>query len=116
MAGRVALFCAVAGAGFLAATNMGATATANSATARVVVVSGLVVAVPDGDSLSVRLPNGLRDRVRLLGIDAPEMQPRERCASQSTVLARRLALGKNVRLTLDRTQAKRDRYGRLWHT
>ena len=78
-----------------------------------VATSGVVALVVDGDTLVVRLAGGKRERVRVLGIDSPEMQPRERCAVQAAQAARRLALGKSVALIGDRTQATRDRYKRL---
>lgn len=72
---------------------------------------GVVTRVVDGDTLDVRLANGKRERVRLIGIDTPE---RGACfAAQATTLARRLALAKPVVLRGDPTQDTRDRYGRL---
>jgi micrococcal nuclease len=35
-------------------------------------LSGVVTRVVDGDTLDVRLRNGRKDRVRVLGIDTPE--------------------------------------------
>ena len=71
-----------------------------------------VVRVVDGDTLDVRLASGLRARVRVLGIDAPE---RGRCfGAASTARARALApAGLRVALVGDRTQPTRDRFGRL---
>jgi len=72
---------------------------------------GVVTKVVDGDTIDVRLANGKRERVRLIGIDTPE---RGACyAAQATTLARRLALAKPVVLRGDPTQDTRDRYGRL---
>ncbi len=72
---------------------------------------GTVTYVVDGDSLQVRLDNGRRERVRLIGIDTPE---RGGClAGRATGEARRLADGERVFLLGDATQDTRDRYGRL---
>jgi micrococcal nuclease len=74
-------------------------------------LAGTVTRVVDGDTLDVRLTTGARDRVRLIGIDTPEIGA---CgAAQATSAARRLALGRGVVLRGDATQATRDRYGRL---
>lgn len=76
-----------------------------------------VVGVTDGDTLKVRLAGGTKTSVRLLGIDTPETTkpgvPVECGGRQATKLAKRLALGKPVTLTIDPTQDQRDRYGRL---
>ena len=115
--GRLLLCCLVAVAGFMAAISLRADTGSDAAAAPVagasVSATGIVVSVVDGDTLVVRLPGGKRDRIRVLGIDAPEMRPRERCAVQATAAARRLAQGKTVALVGDRTQATRDRYRRL---
>jgi len=70
-----------------------------------------VTRIVDGDTLVARLGSGRSERVRLLGIDTPEVGT---CyAAQATATARSLALGKTVRLVGDATQAVRDRYSRL---
>jgi len=75
------------------------------------VFTGTVSRVVDGDTLDVILASGKKERVRLIGIDAPE---RGACfSSQATVRARQLALRKRVTLRGDTTQATRDRGGRL---
>ncbi len=72
---------------------------------------GVVTQVVDGDTLHVRLANGKSERVRLIGIDAAE---RGACfAAPAAERARQLALSQPVVLRGDRTQATRDRYGRL---
>ena len=74
-------------------------------------VRGKVSQVVDGDTLHVTVANGKVERVRLIGIDAPE---RGACyAAKATAAARLLAGGKTVTLRGDATQATRDRYGRL---
>jgi endonuclease YncB( thermonuclease family) len=74
--------------------------------------TGNVVRVTDGDTLRVRLRGGAHVSVRMLGIDTPE---RGRCgADAATANLRRLApVGSTVHLVSDRTQAAKDRYGRL---
>ena len=73
-------------------------------------VTATVTRVTDGDTIRVRY--GTRsDRVRLIGIDAPEVGS---CyASQATTVAERLIAHRPVRLIGDATQGRRDRYGRL---
>jgi micrococcal nuclease len=79
----------------------------------------LVVRVVDGDTLHIAAPDLGHDvtKIRLLGIDAPEMGPgkgeRMYFADQSTAFARRLALDKLVGIYLDERAGSRDRYERL---
>ena len=79
----------------------------------------LVVKVIDGDTLHLAAPDRGHEitRIRLLGIDAPEMGPgkneRMYFADQSTTFARRLALDKVVGVYLDERAGSRDRYERL---
>jgi micrococcal nuclease len=69
-----------------------------------------VTRVVDGDTIAVRYKKR-NDRVRLIGIDSPEIG---QCYStNATAVAQSLASRRVVRLIGDRTQAKRDRYGRL---
>lgn len=72
---------------------------------------GTVTHVVDGDTLDVRLAGGKSERIRLIGIDTPELG--ECGAAQATSTARRLAAGRPVVLKGDATQATRDRYARL---
>ena len=66
-----------------------------------------VVAVADGDSLTVLDSNGVTHEVRLAGIDAPEHgQPYSRQSKASLV---RMALGEDARIEW----SERDGYGRL---
>lgn len=81
-----------------------------------------VVAVVDGDTLDLDVPDGDRPttRVRLWGIDTPEMgrphavpaRPAEPWAREATDTARGLALGREVTITLEPRRI-RDFYGRL---
>ena len=71
---------------------------------------GLVTRVVDGDTLRARM-DGSTERVRLIGIDAPE---RGECYyARATALLRTLAQGTVVRILGDSTQRARDRFGRL---
>lgn len=74
--------------------------------------TGNVVRVVDGDTLDVRLRSGGVVSVRMLGIDTPE---RGQCgATDAADNLRELApVGSTVDLVSDRTQAAKDRYGRL---
>jgi micrococcal nuclease len=91
-----------------AATALVAGSAARSDAAR---LHGTVSYVVDGDTLQVRLVTGARERVRLIGIDTPEVG--ECGARDATASARRLAHGRKVVLVTDSTQDRRDRYGRL---
>ncbi len=78
--------------------------------------TGVVMHIYDGDTVSV-LIDKIIERVRLLGIDAPELRDAQGVAQCYSKKAKEelknLILNKNVRLTTD-TQAKnRDAYGRL---
>lgn len=78
-----------------------------------------VVRVVDGDTLYLGVPDSGDEvtKVRLIGIDAPEMGGGERermyYAEEATAFARRLAQGKRVTVYLDQRAGSRDRYGRL---
>jgi micrococcal nuclease len=94
--------------------------------------NGTVTHVVDGDTVDVRLANGTTERVRLLGIDTPEVhvetEPADfqgvpdtdagraclRAAGEtaSTVVADRLE-GERIRLELDPAADRRGGYGRL---
>src|SRR5687767_910169 len=72
---------------------------------------GTVTRVVDGDTLQVRLASGKRERVRLIGIDAPDAGA---CGEPAaTAFLRRLVGGRRVVLVGDRTQATRDPSRRL---
>jgi endonuclease YncB( thermonuclease family) len=68
---------------------------------------GVVTRVVDGDTVDVRLDRRGLERVRLIGIDTPEVGT---CgAAPATAAAVRLAGGRRVVLRGDATQATRDR-------
>jgi micrococcal nuclease len=75
-----------------------------------------VTRVVDGDTL-VALVDGVEERVRLLGIDTPEMSRHDRrgeyLAVEATECARELAQGREVLLSGDPRRKDRDDYGRL---
>lgn len=71
-----------------------------------------VVSVPDGDTIVVQVGEGT-ERVRVIGIDTPELGPGECHAAEAAREARALVQGKSVLLRADSTQDDRDRFGRL---
>ena len=71
-----------------------------------------MTSVVDGDTLKVRL-GGVTERVRVIGIDTPELRGGECYAQQASSRMQSLVQSKKVRLVRDRTQDDRDRYGRL---
>jgi micrococcal nuclease len=72
---------------------------------------GTVTRVVDGDTLEVAMRSGEEERVRLVGIGAPELAA---CyGAKARARAARLAAGRDVVVRGDPTQAVRDRYGRL---
>lgn len=75
-----------------------------------------VVSVYDGDTIAVTL-EGVRERVRIIGIDAPEMarfgNPADCYAQESASQMQSLVQSQEVYLLADPTQADRDRYDRL---
>ena len=81
----------------------------------------LVSRVIDGDTIEISVPDSMADgaattRVRLWGIDAPEMphfdQAEEPLAREATNLAIGMVQGREVRLYLE-PQRPRDSYGRV---
>jgi micrococcal nuclease len=79
--------------------------------------AGRIIRVIDGDTLAARR-SGTEDRVRLVGIDTPEVEgpytDAECFGSQASQRMRVLvAPGDTVRLETDPTQDTRDRHGRL---
>lgn len=74
-----------------------------------------IVRVVDGDTLKVRLANGKRRSVRLIGIDTPEVYGTLECGGRKASASMRRLTPKGTRVVLvsDTTQDKVDRYGRL---
>ncbi len=80
---------------------------------KVIRFSARVSGVVDGDTIDVRKPNGRTERIRILGIDTPEIYGGIECGGRAaSALMKRLARGR-VKVKTDRKQPKRDRYGRL---
>ncbi|USQ76031.1 thermonuclease family protein [Ornithinimicrobium cryptoxanthini] len=75
-----------------------------------------VLSVYDGDTIAVSI-DGTRERVRIIGIDAPELarngQPAGCFAQESASEMQSLVQSQRVHLIADPTQADRDRYDRL---
>lgn len=75
----------------------------------------LVTKVVDGDTINVEV-NGVVQKLRLIGIDTPEVvDPRKtvQCfGKEASNKAKELLLGKKVRLEADSTQNDKDKYGR----
>ncbi len=75
-----------------------------------------VIAVVDGDTIKVRLADGGRETVRLVGIDTPESRrpntPVECGAKQAGAALNQLVARRDATLVRDPTQDARDRYGR----
>lgn len=75
-----------------------------------------VTSVIDGDTIIVVI-DGRYEKVRLLGINAPEMsdtRPKVKCfARNAKKKTEETLIGLTVTLVADKSQANRDRYGRL---
>ena len=82
-------------------------------------ISGRVTQVIDGDTLHVTTDAGDRERVRLIGIDAPELSTTRtgyaECGGEEAFaeLENRAPRGTRVDLALDAVQDHRDRFGRV---
>ncbi len=75
-----------------------------------------VIKIVDGDTLDVEI-NGTKERIRLIGINTPEVvDPRKtvECFGQeASKKAKEILLNRKVKLEIDSTQNNRDKYGRL---
>lgn len=82
---------------------------------KAVVQRARVVNVVDGDTIDVRLGSGAKRRVRLVGVDTPEVYGGVECGGPqaSGSMKRMLPKGTRVKLTSDPSQDLKDRYGRL---
>lgn len=81
-------------------------------------VEGVAVKVVDGDTVHVLLDSGERVKVRVLGIDTPEIahRPKEQTecfGRKATKQMRKLVEGKRVTLVSDKRSDDVDVYGRL---
>ncbi|MGI8657591.1 MAG: thermonuclease family protein [Candidatus Limnocylindria bacterium] len=77
---------------------------------------GRVVRIADGDTVTVEI-GGIRERVRYVGIDAPEVANQEsgrtaECGADAATEANR-ELVEGAELVLERDATDRDRFGRL---
>ena len=76
----------------------------------------LVAKVVDGDTIDV-IRNGVKQRVRLIGINTPETvdprKPKECFGPEASSKAKEVLTGKNVILKNDLTQDDKDKYGRI---
>jgi endonuclease YncB( thermonuclease family) len=74
-----------------------------------------VTKVVDGDTIDVRLGNGKKRRVRMIGIDTPEVYGGLECGGKnaSASMRRLTPVGTRVVLVSDPTQDRVDRYGRI---
>ncbi len=94
---------------------------------KVEVYEARVIDVVDGDTFKVII-DGRVERVRVLGIDCPELKPSKNdpaefggvptailtaFAKEAKIYAEQRLLGKNVTLEIDPAAGKRDRYGRI---
>jgi endonuclease YncB( thermonuclease family) len=76
-------------------------------------IKGKVTHVVDGDTIDVRYKRR-SDRVRLIGIDTPEVYGGVECGGpEASATMKKLAADRQVKLVTDPTQDRRDRYGRL---
>ena len=75
-----------------------------------------VIKVVDGDTIAVKI-NGIKETLRLIGIDTPETvhpsKPEQCFGIEASNKAKELLSNKSVRLEGDSTQGERDKYGRL---
>lgn len=71
-----------------------------------------VLSVYDGDTIRVRL-KGKSERVRIIGINSPELKPAQCYGRQAASKMQSLAQSRTVYIKYDATQGNRDKYGRL---
>ena len=76
---------------------------------------GRIVRVTDGDTVVVRSGSGRRFKIRLIGIDTPEVFGGLECGARaaSASMKRLAPPGRRVRVKGDPTQDRRDSFGRL---
>jgi micrococcal nuclease len=113
MAKKASLLLVLGVLGYVAAAGvspLGSTAPAAVQRATWFKLRGKATRVVDGDTIRVRVATR-EEKVRLIGIDTPEVG--ECFATEASAAMRRLVLNREVVLTGDRTQTRRDVYGRL---
>ncbi|MGA8046980.1 MAG: thermonuclease family protein [Dermatophilaceae bacterium] len=71
-----------------------------------------VVGIVDGDTLRVRV-DGVTERLRVIGLDAPELSDGECLAQEAASRMQSLVQSRDVRIVADPTQDDRDVYDRL---
>ncbi len=76
---------------------------------------GTVTTVYDGDTVKVRLPGRVDERVRLIGVDSPELDDAREPVRLMAFLAKRFAFSRLYQTTVDLLPGpeERDIYGRL---
>ena len=70
-----------------------------------------VIKVHDGDTISVIL-NGRKEKVRLIGIDSPEIKQRP-WGTKARKYLEKMLIASNRKVTLEFDVERRDKYGRL---
>ncbi len=75
-----------------------------------------LLSVIDGDTIAIQR-DGQRERVRIIGIDTPELGrdgASDECyAQEATTLLERIVAGGEIEMRADESQGDTDRYGRL---
>jgi micrococcal nuclease len=76
---------------------------------------GTVTAITDGDTIRVRLADGREERVRLIGVDSPELDDARENVRFMAFLAKRFAFSRLYRAPVELLPGPetRDSYGRL---
>lgn len=79
------------------------------------VLKGVVTAVYDGDTLRIKLSSGSERKVRLIGIDTPEMDDEREDVRYRAFLAKRFAYFHlyRERISLELDWEREDEYGRI---
>lgn len=110
---RAGLWAVIPVVAIVGAVAVAGTVIARSETTQGGRIPGRAIYVVDGDT--IRLPGG--ERVRLAGIDAPEMPPRAQCEREEDLAfaakARLLELIRTGDVALHADGRDRDKYGRL---
>lgn len=76
---------------------------------------GTVIAVYDGDTIKVRLTSGEERKIRLIGIDAPELASEKESVKFQALMAKRFVFfhlyGQKIRLSFE--PEREDKFGRI---